>query len=218
VTSPEDPEPGATLREVRLDLPADRPTGRVYRTPNGKLEAGISPEGVLVRRPEEPQEPEVLIRWPDLALVARALRRWAVIRDAWAAYFVIPLFMSVKAVHWPAGHAADRAAIGPRTQRPWGSTCVRYGGTRELRPRSAPHALSPGIDLLADLWRRESTIGPRDGEKVGERWRVGGRLIVDVRRLEARSHHGTDLVRWTVAETEVPAALLALRPPPPGEA
>jgi hypothetical protein len=212
VTSPVDPNPGGLLVEVRVEGSAGQAPVRVLRTPNGSLEARLSPEGASVRRPSEPKEPDVLICWPDLALVARALHRWAAVRDSWAAYFLNGHFMCVSPVRWAPGRTTEQATEGPRTQNPWGPTCVRYGGTRELRPRTSPRALAVGLDLIADLWRRESKLGPPEGELVGERWLLDGRQIVDVRRLEARSYHGENLVRWTTKETGIPAELLAFRP------
>jgi hypothetical protein len=203
-----------------VDWRAGRVLGRVFRTPNGKVEARLTGEGAFLLT-IGPRASDVAVSWDDLALLASAFERWKAIRDAWAGYFRACCAAGQAATthRHPPGPTPPGWTPGPgNVFYAMGIYRFDHGGARELRPLPTPRALASGWEAVADLWRCEPRIGPKGGELVGERWLLDGRLIVDVRRFEARSYHGDDCFVWRADEADVPAEFLALRPTITGEA
>ncbi len=213
--SPIQPEPHAPLKELPIDAEGARAPGRVFRTPSESLEMTARPDGVSLRRITGPKVHDLTLSWDDLALLAGAFARWRRVRDAWPTYVISE---TLEPAH---GAIVERVPpwqtekgtvmiLGARDAR----LEIRLDLARELRPLKSPRPLAPGIDAIADLWRHEPAphLGPLGGELVGERWLLDGRLIVDLRRHEARSYHGEDRFCWLGLETNAPAELAALRP------
>jgi hypothetical protein len=207
------PPADAALHETRTEWRAGRSLGRVYRTPNATLEARLDADGAALHRLTGPHTPDVTLRWDDLAALARAFERWREVRDEWAAYYekgVVGASFAAQ-VYWPAGRAAERRAVGFAGQVPPERAGIRFGSTDALRPFESPRAVAPSIEAIAELWRTELRIGPRGGERVGERWLLDGGVVIDVRRTEARSIDGRGRFTWLAYEADVPGELLALR-------
>jgi hypothetical protein len=206
-------EPGASLHEVRTEWRAGRALGRVYRTPNGSLEARLAPHGASLHRVFGPIAPDVTVSWDDLAALAGAFARWEAVRDEWAAYFERGIVMAGCAaqIYWAPGRGTPQRTVGLGGGSRGRVSGVSLERKDEVRPFAAARTVAPGIEVIADLWRSEPTIGPAAGERIGERWLVEGRVAIDARRLDAHTRHGATSFPWLMWESEVPAELLALR-------
>ena len=208
-------EAGATasLHETRTKWRAGRSLGRVFRTPSGSLEARLAPHGATLHRIFGPIAPDTTVSWDDLAALARAFTRWEAVRDEWGAYFERGIVMAGCAaqIYWAPGHGIPQRTVGFGGGSRGRISGVALERADELRPLAVARTVEPGIEVIADLWRCEPTIGPAAGERVGERWLVEGRVSIDARRLEARTRHGATSFPWLMWESEIPSELLALR-------
>lgn len=59
-------------------------------------------------------------------------------------------------------------------------------GKNELRPLPSPRQLTPGVQAIAEIWRRGERFGPLEGSLVGLRYQVDGRFEADATRRELR--------------------------------
>ncbi|MFO0931432.1 MAG: hypothetical protein U1E39_01840 [Planctomycetota bacterium] len=168
--------------------------------------------------------PSADLSWDDVGALARAFLVWGLERTTWAGYGErgLPPSQAAAQVYEPPGAGTTPVTVGLAT-----ATAVLRG--RRLvapvlvRPRAREEARGDGVVVVADLWREEPGVGPAGGEKVGERWVVDGRVVLDVTRRAAVSlHGGIDPttgrtsgrgvpVAWTVADLDAPRAWLAAR-------
>lgn len=211
----------------RTDRPADLPTleglararARARRVSDGRegRTAFLLPDGVQTT--SGVGGPSADVPWADVEALARAFVRWAVERTTWAGYRErgLPPSQAAAHVHQPPGADAAPVTVGVAT-----ATAVLRGrrlvAPVVVRARAGEAAPEEGIVVVADLWRDEPGVGPVGGEKVGERWVLDGRVVVDVTRHAAVSLHGGGAgggapvpVAWAEADLDVPRAWLAAR-------
>jgi|GEM_PF-2888528 len=191
----------ARLAAVRLEVP--RRLRTVYLLPD------------VVQVHDATRGPSVDVSWADVEALARAFLPWSLLRTAWAAYFEkgLPPSSTAAQVHQPPGEDAAPTTVGFVTGRTVHAG-RRLQGAVTVRALATDVARGDGIVAVADLWRVEPGVGPEGGEKVGERWVLDDRVVLDVLRPSAVSLHGDVEVPWAVAELDEPRRWLAQRPHP----
>lgn len=206
----------AALHGVRTEWRAGACLGHVYRNPAASVECRVSADGVLVHRRTGELCPDLAVAWPDLERLARAFARWASVADGWASYDErgVPPSPYVVRSYLPPGRDAEPVVLGFNRDE-GGRPAFHFASADELRPLPSPRAVGDGVVVVADLWRAEPAAGPPGGERVGERWTVDDRLLLDVRRRTCRLQLGPSRFVFALGEAEVPAELLALRPRAP---
>ncbi len=204
----------------RIDRPADLPPldGLARARANARRIAdGLSgrvtyllPDGVQTARGAS--GPTADLSWADVDALARAFLVWGLARD-------VGRLRRTRAAAVAGGGAGLRAGgrrrdAGDRRPRDGDrgvarAPARRTGGRAPARARE--EVRGDGVVVVADLWRDEPGVGPIGGEKVGERWVVDGRVVLDVTRRAAVSLHGGVPVAWTVTDLDAPRAWLEAR-------
>lgn len=216
----------------RMDRPAEVPTldGLARARANARRVAdGLSgrvtylvPDGVQTA--PSASGPSADLSWDDVDALARAFLVWGLERTTWAGYGErgLPPSQAAAQVYEPPGAGTTPVTVGLAT-----ATAVLRGrrlvAPVVVRPYAREDGRGDGVVAVADLWREEPGVGPVGGEKVGERWVVDGRVVLDVTRRAAVSlHGGIDPttggvsgrgvpVAWTVADLDAPRAWLEAR-------
>ena len=204
----------------RIDRPADLPpldglararanARRIADGTSGRV-THLLPDGVQTARGAS--GPTADLSWADVDALARAFLGWGLARTTWAGYGErgLPPSQAAAQVYEPAGADATPVTVGLAT-----ATAVLRGrrlvAPVVVRPRAREDLRGDGVVVVADLWREEPGVGPIGGEKVGERWVVDGRVVLDVTRRAAVSLHGGVPVAWTIADLDALRAWLDAR-------
>jgi hypothetical protein len=122
----------------------------------------------------------------DFGLPDRA--HWARSRDAWAAFYHssagYPAGYGGGCYYQAPGKHGEHVTIGTVTLggHRGGDLC----GRDEVVSLEKPRRPRPGVEVVAEIWRRDERFGPPDGSLVGLRYRLGPELFVDAQRMGAK--------------------------------
>lgn len=182
-------EGGYVFFELGRAIDSEGRTVHRFAGPSRRLLAAATTDRVFLKRQRGLVAPGLPVTTAELGLLVRAARRWAALRDGWAAYEAgtgaghVPGFGGRSWVYYPP--YGKRREIGRRG--PFGAKSGRtFAGRDEERPIAPPEALEPGLEVTHRLWCTEPGVGPPEGELTGEVLRLGagGRLVLVARRFD----------------------------------
>jgi hypothetical protein len=201
------------LFELGRAIGRGAPTTTTYAWSSGRICATRGSGWVRIKRRMGVVGPGITLHDDELCALAGVARRWAAVRQKWAAFYYsgagYPPGFGSGCYYQAPGARGKRVTIGV-------SGLGRRGrgleGRDEIRRPARVARSRKGAELLGEIWRRGERFGPRAGSLVGERYAIGADLRVEVRRHElcVSRRRTEDEVVIEPDETELVAALLEL--------
>ncbi len=180
------------LFELGRTIVGGKPTTTMYAWSTGRIYAARGAGWTRIKRRLGVVGPGITLNDAELRAVAGVSELWARVRDDWAAFYYssagYPPGYGGGCYYQAPGTLAERVTIGV-------SILSRRGpgleGKEEIRQPTRARRSPSGATLHGEIWRCGERYGPAAGSLVGERYRIGARVIVEARRQDLRVSRGT---------------------------